>query len=445
MKHFAVNNQETYRNGVDAQLSDTVLRGLYLKAFEQVVKTAQPWTIMSSYNKINGTYAAENSYLLTDILRGEWGFDGFVMTDWWAEECPIRMQQAGNDMLMPGTDLQIDTLIAAVRDGRLDEKILDRNVLNILRIIRRTPSFRNDNANAVGDRGNQDNANVNANVNLSEMLARHAALAREVAAKGMVVLKNDDNTLPLTTPSLLKGRAGEGSIALLGKGSYDTYAGGTGSGGVTRAYKVLLSDALVEAGYQLDETAAKRYEDHVALSHSVQPKENAWFMPYVSELEWSDSELSRMAKTNQLCVLTLQRIAGEGGDRHLSEGDYYQTSVERTLIHKASKAFHREGKAVVLVLNMGSSIELTDVCDEVDAILMAWLPGQEAGHAIVDALTGRVEPTGKLPMPFYVRYEDVPSAANFPQSDGDPNKVCYREGFEQPARTLYPVGWGLRY
>ena len=427
VKHFAVNNQETYRNGVDAQLSDSVLRGLYLRGFERVVKEAQPWTIMSSYNKINGVYAAENTYLLTDILRDEWGFEGFVMTDWWAEENPIRMQEAGNDMLMPGTQLQIDTLIAAVRDGRLDEKILDRNLKNVLRIIRRTPSFRQKGA-----------INPN-NENLQDMLARHAVLAREVAATGMVVLKNDDNTLPLTTPSLLKGRAGEGSIALLGKGSYDTYAGGTGSGGVTRAYKVLLSDAMREVGYQIDETVARRYEDHVALSHSVQPAENAWFMPYVSELEWSEKELAEMAKNNDFCVLTLQRMAGEGGDRHLTEGDYYLTSVERDLIKRASKAFHREGKKLMLVLNMGSSVELTDIVDDVDAILMAWLPGQEAGHAIMDALTGRVEPRGQLPMPFYVRYEDVPSAKDFPQSDGDPNKVIYREGFAQPERVLFPV------
>lgn len=433
VKHFAVNNQETYRNGVDAQLSDSVLRGLYLRGFEHVVREAQPWTIMSSYNKINGVYAAENTYLLTDILRGEWGFDGFVMTDWWAEEDPIRMQQAGNDMLMPGTQLQIDTLIAAVRDGRLDEKILDRNLKNVLRIIRRTPSFRNANDDVDDDEDK-----------LREMLARHAALAREVAATGMVVLKNDNNTLPLTTlnakhETTLNAKH-QTAIALLGKGSYDTYAGGTGSGGVTRAYKVLLSDAMREEGYQVDETVARRYEEHVALSHSVQPAENAWFMPYVSELEWSEQALAGMAKKNDFCVLTLQRMAGEGGDRHLTEGDYYLTSVERDLIKRASKAFHREGKKLILVLNMGSSVELTDVVDDVDAILMAWLPGQEAGHAIVDALTGRVEPRGKLPMPFYVRYEDVPSAKDFPMSDGDPSKVIYREGFAQPERVLFPVG-----
>lgn len=168
-------------------------------------------------------------------------------------------------------------------------------------------------------------------------------------------------------------------------------------------------------------------------------------MPYVSELEWSRSELQNMARNNDLCIITLQRMAGEGGDRHLTEGDYYLTSVERSLIRDASEAFHKQGKPVVLLLNIGASVELTDVCAYPDAILLTWLPGQEAGHAITDVLTGTQQPQGKLPMPFYVRYEDVPSAANFPSSDGNPNIVIYREGFAQPERTLYPVGFGLTY
>ena len=425
IKHFAANNQETYRNGIDVQAADSVLRGLYLRAFERVVKEAQPWTVMSSYNKVNGVYASENTYLLTDILRGEWGFDGFVMTDWWAEEDPIRMQQAGNDMLMPGTDMQIDTLFAALADGRLAEAVLDRNLLNVLRIIRRCPSFRNQGTT------NPDGQN------LQQMLKNHADLARSAAAKGMVLLKNDNGALPLN-------RAGQ-RVALLGKGSYDTYVGGTGSGRVSRAYAVMLNDALVQAGYTPDAAVTNLYTEHIRHSRSVQPEESTWYMPYVSELEWSRSELQDMARNNDLCIITLQRMAGEGGDRHLTEGDYYLTSVERSLIRDASEAFHKQGKPVVLLLNIGASVELTDVCAYPDAILLTWLPGQEAGHAITDVLTGIQQPQGKLPMPFYVRYEDVPSAANFPSSDGNPNIVIYREGFAQPERTLYPVGFGLTY
>lgn len=425
IKHFAANNQETYRNGIDVQVADSVLRALYLRAFERVVKEAQPWTIMSSYNKVNGVYASENTYLLTDILRGEWGFDGFVMTDWWAEEDPVRMQQAGNDMLMPGTDMQIDTLLAALADGRLQETVLDRNLLNVLRIIRRCPSFRNHGKTNTDGRS------------LQQMLKNHADLARSAAAKGMVLLKNDNGALPLR-------RAGQ-RVALLGKGSYDTYVGGTGSGRVSRAYAVMISDALAQAGYMPDAEVANRYIEHIRHSRSVQPEESAWYMPYVSEPEWSRSDLQDMSRNNDLCIITLQRMAGEGGDRHLTEGDYYLTSVERTLIRDAAEAFHKQGKPVVLLLNIGASVELTDVCIYPDAILLTWLPGQEAGHAVADVLTGTQQPQGKLPMPFYVRYEDVPSAADFPSSDGNPNIVIYREGLAQPARTLYPVGFGLTY
>lgn len=424
VKHFAVNNQETYRNGIDVQLNDTLLRELYLKAFEKVVKEAQPWTVMSSYNKINGVYAAENKYLLTDILRNEWGFGGFVMTDWWAEEDPIRMQQAGNDMLMPGTDLQIDTLLAALNDGRLDESVIDRNLKNVLRIIRQTPSFRNQGATNPFC------------MNKDSMFMVHATLARQVAAKGMVLLKNN-NALPLL--------AQPAKIALLGKGSYDTYISGTGSGCVTAPYRVMFSDGLKNAGYLLDSTFENSYQAHIAHSRSVQPPQSAWFMPYVSELEFTKQQLTTAAQTNDIAIITIQRIAGEGGDRTLTEGDYYLTKTEHNLIVNTANAFHAQGKKVILVLNIGSSIELTDICDYADAILLAWLPGQEAGNAIADVLTARTAPQGKLPMPFYLRYEDVPSASNFPLSDGDPNKVCYREGFAQPKQTLYPLGYGLTY
>ena len=424
LKHFAVNNQETYRNGIDVQLSDSLLRYRYLRAFEQVVKEAHPWTIMSSYNKINGIYASENTYLLTDILRGEWRFDGFVMTDWWAEEDPVRMQQAGNDMLMPGTQLQIDTLIAAVRDGRLDEAVLDRNLLNVLRVIRRTPAFLHP-------------GELNpAKEELSSMLARHAALAREAAAKGMVLLKND-GALPLP--------AAPARIALFGKGSYDTYAGGTGSGRVTRAYTVSVAEGLQNAGYTIDPSLQTSYAGHIRLSREAQPQETAWYMPYISELLPPAGDIARAARTDDIALITLQRMAGEGGDRRLEEGDYYLTPVEKELICNVSDAFHREGKKVILLLNTGTDVELTGVCDYADAVLLVWLPGQEAGNAVADVLTGAIPPTGKLPMPFYTRYEDVPSAADFPSSDGDPNKVCYREGFAGPSQTLFPLGYGLSY
>ena len=419
VKHYAVNNQETFRNGIDVILSDELLRGKYLKAFERVVREAQPWCVMSSYNRVNGTFASENKYLLTDILRNEWGFGGFVMTDWWAEECPIRMQQAGCDMLMPGTQDQIDTLLAALHNGRLDEKVLDRNLKHVLAIIRRTPTFRGYQPDGKPD------------------LAKHAALAREIAAKGMVLLENN-GVLPVDSTKPLH-------IALTGTGSYNVYVGGSGSGNVTRPYKVSLADALPQYGYQLDKQMADRYRTHVAQSLAAQPAENFWTIPTVGEIMISTSEWQRMARENDLCILTLQRMAGEGADRALRQGDYYLTEQEKTLIANATTAFHKVGKKVIVLLNIGSSIELTDVHTLPDAILLTWLPGQEAGYAIADVLTGRVMPKGQLPMPFYMRYDDVPSAKNFPFTDNDPNRVEYKEEWEEPERVLYPVGYGLHY
>lgn len=185
------------------ELSERALREIYLSAFERVVRKSSPWTIMSSYNKINGILASENQRLLTEILRDEWGFDGVVVTDWWAEENGARQQAAGNDLLMPGTQRQVDQIIEGLENGTLTEDELDRNVANILKMTSRTNSFAEYAYSEYPD------------------LVAHAETARETGAAGMVLLKNDDNTLPL----------GQGcNIALFGNAAYDTFVGGTGSG-----------------------------------------------------------------------------------------------------------------------------------------------------------------------------------------------------------------------
>lgn len=425
MKHFAVNNQETYRNGVDVHLSMRALREIYLRGFEIAVKEGRPWTVMSSYNKINGVLASENRWLLHDVLRGEWGFDGFVMTDWWAEQNGARQIAAGNDMLMPGTQHQVDEIVNAVKSGEMDERYLDDAVRNILNILVKSPTFnRYDISNKPDLKG-------------------HALIGRQAAAESMVLLKNEGNTLPLA-----KGR-----VALYGIDSYDILVGGTGSGNVNRAYKISLNEGLSEQGYRLDKSVAAMYKAYIDAEKAKLPKDNFWTVPVIAEKAISTTEAAQAAKKNDIAVLTIGRMAGEGGDRKLEKGDWYLTDTEAGNLRVLCEAFHQAGKKVVVVMNMGGAIDMAGWNDEPDAILHSFMGGQEAGHAVADVLSGKVNPSGKLTFTIAKEYNDYCSATNFPSTDGVDGQVDYREGVlvgyrwfdTKKIAPLYPFGYGLSY
>lgn len=424
LKHFAVNNQETMRNGVNASVSERALREIYLKPFEIAVTEAKPWTLMSSYNKINGVLASENAWLLTDVLRGEWGFDGFVMTDWWAEENGERQIKAGNDMLMPGTVHQADEIRNAIVSGRLDERYLDLSVARILNVLAKSPTF---------NRYEYSNA---------PDLKAHAGVARNVASEGMVLMKNDEDVLPLKKKS---------KIALFGSMSYDILVGGSGSGNVNRKYKVSLDEGLANAGFRLDKAISEKYTDHVC-QHKEKTQENFWTVPVVPELEISEEEAARSARDNDLCILTIGRMAGEGGDRKTEPGDWYLSDTEKSNLDKLSAAFRGVGKPVVVVLNMGNIIDM-NWDDNVNAILHSWLPGQEGGNAIADVLSGKVNPSGRLPMTIAKNYSDYRSSRDFPMSNGVEGSVNYDEdifvgyrGFEADSIVpAYAFGHVLSY
>ena len=392
VKHFALNNQETNRMANDAHVSQRALREIYLKGFEIVVRESDPWTVMSSYNYLNGIYTSENPELQTAMLRDEWGFRGMVMTDWFGGKDAVAQMVAGNDMLQPGTDKQYEMIVSGVKEGRLDEAVLDRNVKRILEMILRTPRFQGYRFSNKPD------------------LEAHAAVTRQSATEGMVLLKNENEALPLS--------AGTKRIALLGCTSYDFIAGGTGSGNVNRAYTVSLLDGLKQAGYELDGELKTAYEQHIAAENERNRPDTtnrfAMFLPRPrpTEMMIPAARLQALAKANDVALITLGRTSGEFLDR--KKADFELTREEKALLNDVCRAFHAAGKKVVVVLNIGGVIETASWKNRPDAILCAWHAGQEGGNSVADVLSGKASPSGKLTMTFPVHFADAASSANFP-------------------------------
>ncbi len=396
LKHFAANNQETNRTKSNTIVSERALRELYLKGFEIAVRDGKPWSVMSSYNLINGVYASESPELLTTILRDEWGFNGFVMTDWFGGQDAIKQMIAGNDLLMPGILRQEQVILEAVKCGQLAEEVLDRNVMAILSVYERTPSFKGFAASGSPD------------------LERNRGVARRAAAEGMVLLKNNGNTLPLKKSAL--------PIALLGVGSYETVAGGTGSGDVNKAYVVSVAEGLGMTDLAVSAPLGQVYERYIAAERAKMPRKRFFFEPdkVIPEMDWDVARLDSLADKSSVAVFTITRTSGEFADRKVQD-DFNLTATEMTLMRKVSDAFHEKGKKLVVLLNIGGVIETSTWKEFADAVLVIWQPGQEGGHAVADVLTGAVNPSGRLPMTFPVNYDDTPSGRNFPGRELEPN------------------------
>lgn len=429
IKHFAVNNQETNRNSVNAIVSERALREIYLKGFEIAVKKAQPWTIMSSYNKINGTYTSESHDLLTTILRDEWGFKGYVMTDWYGGKDRVAQMKAGNDLIEPGSSSQSQAIVDAVKNGALDIKVLDQNVERILKILMQTPTFKNYRYSDKPD------------------LKAHAILAREAASESMVLLKNESNVLPLE-----KGK----SIAVYGVASYNTYIGGTGSGEVSSTYSVSVADGLNNSGYKLSADLKTLYFGYIEKDKADHPKKTKVTLGaprMVPEMEVSSEIIEKNADEADIAIFTIGRNAGEGADRKV-DGDFNLTETEEVLLKNVADTFHAKGKKLIVLINAGGAIETASWKNMADAILLTWQAGMEAGNAIADVVSGTVNPSGKLATTFPVKYEDVPSSKNFPGTPADrPKDVVYEEGIyvgyryynSFDVKTSYPFGYGLSY
>ncbi|MBQ3438480.1 MAG: glycoside hydrolase family 3 C-terminal domain-containing protein [Bacteroidales bacterium] len=391
VKHFAGNSQETNRMANDARINPRALRELYLKGFEIAVKESHPWTIMSSYNRINGPYTQANRELLYTILREEWGFDGIVMTDWTGPRKTVEQIGAINDLLEPGMDKFIGEIVAGVQNGTLKIEDVDMCVRNMLEYIVKTPRFQHYKYSDKPD------------------LEGHAKLVRKAAAEGLVLLENN-GVLPLK---------GVKKVALYGVGSYDFIAGGTGSGNVNKKYVRNVAEGLRVNGFEVNADIETWYNQYIALQ-KTELKNNAAASsvllgePVIPEMEVSRSFVNKMVPESDIAILTISRNAGEGGDRRAEDGDWTLTGSERQLLQDICDAYHYAGKPVVVVLNIGGVIETASWKNLPDAVLLAWTPGQEGGYTVADVLSGASYPSGKLPMTFPVTYFDHPSSFNFP-------------------------------
>ncbi|HHQ4671186.1 TPA: beta-glucosidase family protein [Aeromonas veronii] len=434
IKHYFGNNSETNRNQINDIGEPRTFREIYLRGFQIAVDEAQPWAVMTSYNKVNGTYVNERRDAVTDLLRGEWKFDGLVMSDWFAGDVAnnaYKQVLAGQDLIEPGNVKE--QLQQSIEHGDLDEAKVNEAAIHILTQVMKSPSY---NPLAISN---------------SPDLTAHAKLARQAGAESMVLLRNDAAALPLAASS---------TLASFGINQINTYKGGTGSGDVNAASTTTIAQGLA-ARCPVNEALQSYYRDFYEnnkVYHEGQFGAKGYYTCAEAPISGDLAALiASAAATQQAAVISIGRQAGEGADRSSGKGDYLLGDDERALIDAVSSAFHAQGKKVVVVLNVNGVIDTAQWSDKVDGILLAYMAGQETGHAVADVLSGAVNPSGKLAQSFPHSYASVPSAGTFPgedtDGDGEPDDLYYNEGiyvgyryystFEQA--VSYPFGFGLSY
>lgn len=400
LKHYAANNQEYRRFTIDETIDERTLREIYLSNFEGAVKEGKPWTVMCSYNRVNGILASENKYLLTDILKEEWGFEGFVVSDWGAVDERVEGIKAGLDLEMPSSyGIGDQKIIEAVKIGKLDEKELDQTVERLLKII-----FK-----AVDNRKRGTTYDKQA----------HHKLARKIAGESMVLLKNQDNILPLKK---------EGTIAIIGAfAKKPRYQGG----GSSHVNPTKLDNALEEIEKLVQGKAKIIYEEGYNLDNDEMNQELI-------------DKAKETAKKSNVAIIFAglpDRYESEGYDRkHMKMPENHNK-----LIEEVSKVQPN----TIVVLSNGAPVEIPWI-DKVKGLLESYLGGQAGGGAVADILFGEVNPSGKLAETFPKKLSHNPSYLNFP---GEGNKVEYREGVfvgyryydKKEIEPLFPFGYGLSY
>ena len=411
-KHFIANNQETNRSNNISQVSQRALREIYLKAFEIMIKESNPWTIMTSYNKLNGPYAVQNHELLTTIVRDEWGWKGMYVSDWGGGDNAVAAMKAGNDMLQPGQDKQFQDILAAVKNGELSMDILNANVKRILEYVVKTHNFKKTGHKCQEKAGHQCNKPCCEQMCSAENLKAHAQVVREVGADGIVLLKNS-GILPL---------AGK-KVALFGCTSYDWISGGSGFGGTSVGhYTVSLVEGMRSAGFELYKPLIGTYTKYLAdeekrLFPNGRPAFSLMPPARAEEKLFTADEFASAIEGSDVAIISLGRKSGEAADR--PESDFYLKESEKALIKAVSEAYHAKGKKVVALLDICSPIDVASWQDQVDALVCTWQGGQESGFSVANVLSGKVNPSGKLPMTFEIKYGDAYADKNFPANVDD--------------------------
>ncbi|MGP8305499.1 glycoside hydrolase family 3 C-terminal domain-containing protein [Vibrio sp. YIC-376] len=432
IKHYVANNSETNRRTSNTVITPRAMREIYLRGFKYTVQHAQPWAMMSSYNLVNGTQVGEREDLMDTIARDEWGFEGLVMSDWWAGWDPIAMLKAGVDVIEPGgqwrfghSDDWFPYIEAAYANGELTDDVLDRNIVRTLKQVLKTPSSLGYEFSRTPD------------------LAAHAAIALQAAEEGIVLLKNTGSVLPLSTATA--------NIASFGIGQMATLPVGGGSGSVESEHITTINEGLEDKGFTLNTALVSAYEVAFNTSHfagsmdvandsdsnpdvysgdndfnpdkycqgGAAPGETnpAGSFSVCRELNLTDAQITAAADSSNVAVITLTRTTAEGSENPertdeltypMNKG-YYLNALEESLISRVSAAFHNQNKPVIVVLNTGNTIDTIKWRDQVDGILVTYLPGQTAGTALANILSGDVNPSGKLAQTFPLGLDSVSS------------------------------------
>lgn len=431
IKHYCANSQERYRNEESSEVFERALREIYLRAFGYAIKHSDPYGLMTSYNRINGTYAAVNKPLVKDVLRDEFGYRGVVTSDWTAGGGPENMMKVTNDMYSGTSDLEGDTkkIQDAIESGEITDEQIEACLTHVFDFIIRTNAYTTNNAGKIDKVENP---------------LEKAELVRKVASDGIVLLKND-GALPFA----------KGKVSVFGNASFTTIACGNGSGGcgTVNPMKTVDAASFNYNGITVNSDVYDKYKEHFS---PALEKPNVFTegldnpVDDECEIPISFDFAKQAAENSDIAIFTIARRTAEGTDNLSIRGDYLLNDVERDALTNIGEAFHALNKKVIVAINSGNPIETKSWDKYADAIIYMAYPGEQAGFSLFDIITGTVNPSGKLACTWPVKYGDIPQIDCYP---GSKDKACYCEDIYVGYRyyetfnvpVMYPFGYGLSY